>query len=58
DWHNRQRTPPDTCTESHTEGCNPNSLKITKYFSTTLHVNYCIFNTTPANVIKPGQEIY
>ncbi|CAG8617214.1 24982_t:CDS:2, partial [Racocetra persica] len=45
DWHNRQRTPSDTCTKSHTGGGNPNSLKITKYFLITLHVNYRPANT-------------
>ncbi|CAG8845604.1 16420_t:CDS:2, partial [Racocetra persica] len=47
--HNGQRTPPDTCTESTTGGGNPNSLKITKYFPTTLHINYRVINNTPAN---------
>ncbi|CAG8507002.1 9005_t:CDS:2, partial [Racocetra persica] len=34
---------------------NANSLKITKYFSTTLHVNYKVLTNTGGAIIKPGQ---
>ncbi|CAG8740317.1 6134_t:CDS:1, partial [Ambispora leptoticha] len=53
DWNNGTRVPCNAFAETTAGNGNADSLQITKYFPTTLHVNYRVWNT--AQVKKIGQ---
>ncbi|CAG8688226.1 2479_t:CDS:2, partial [Ambispora leptoticha] len=54
DWNNSTRIPCNAFAETTSRNRNADSLQITKYFTTTLHINYRVWNTTKVKKIGQG----